>query len=98
MGKKIFVGNLSWNTDDQSLREAFEEFGEVTDAKVITDRETGRSRGFGFVTFEDDRACQEAIEQMNGQSLDGRPLRIDEAQERSGPRGGGGGGGGRGRY
>jgi len=96
MGKKLFVGGLSWDTDDQGLRSAFEEFGVVEDAKVISDRETGRSRGFGFVTFQDDEAGVNAIEQMNGAELDGRNLNVNEAQERA-PRGGGGGGrGGRG--
>ncbi len=96
MSKKLFVGSLSWNVDDHQLRTAFEPFGEVTDAKVINDRETGRSRGFGFVTFADAQAGNAAIEQMNGQSLDGRTINVNEAQERA-PRGGGGGGG-RGRW
>ena len=95
MSKKLFVGGLSWNTDDQGLRAAFEAHGEVTDAKVITDRDTGRSRGFGFVTFSDEAAGTAAMEEMNGVELDGRRLNVNEAQERS--RGGGGGGrGGRG--
>jgi RNA recognition motif-containing protein len=82
MAKKLFVGNLSWNTRDESLYEAFAQFGEVTDAKVITDRETGRSRGFGFVTFADEQAGQDAMSAMDGQELDGRPIRVNEAQER----------------
>lgn len=82
MAKKLFVGNLSWNTRDESLYEAFSQFGEVTDAKVITDRETGRSRGFGFVTFADEQAGQDAMSAMDGQELDGRPIRVNEAQER----------------
>ena len=90
--KKLFVGGLSWGTDDQGLREAFESFGEVTDAKVITDRETGRSRGFGFVTFANPEDGDRAIEEMDGQPLDGRNIRVNEAQERRGPRPGGGGG------
>jgi len=93
MAKKLFVGNLSWNTGDDSLFEAFTQFGEVTEAKVITDRDTGRSRGFGFVTFEDDDAGEKAISAMNGVELDGRELRVNEAQERrsnGGNRGGGG--------
>lgn len=93
MSKKLFVGGLSWGTDDQSLRAAFEKFGVVEDATVIADRDTGRSRGFGFVTFLDDSAAEAAISGMNGASLDGRTLNVNEAQERS-PRGGGGGGGG----
>ena len=93
MSKKLFVGGLSWGTDDNGPYNAFSAFGEVTDAKVITDRETGRSRGFGFVTFstqEDAKAAQEA---MNGSTLDGRTLNVDLANDR-GPRTGGGGGGG----
>ena len=88
--KRLFVGGLSWNTSDQGLREAFERFGEVTDAKVITDRDTGRSRGFGFVTFADDQAGATAIAEMNGTELDGRSIRVNEAEERN--FGGGGGG------
>lgn len=90
MSKKLFVGGLAWATDDQGLREAFEAFGEVLDAKVITDRETGRSRGFGFVTFSDAGDANSAIEQMDGAQLDGRRVNVSEARER---RGGGGGGG-----
>lgn len=97
MSKKLFVGGLAWATDDSGLRTAFERFGEVTDAKVIIDRDTGRSKGFGFVTFSDDNAGQQAIDEMNGSDLDGRTVRVDEAQDRQ--RGGGGarrgGGGGR---
>lgn len=93
MSKKLFVGSLSWNTDDAGLLSAFERFGEVTDAKVISDRETGRSRGFGFVTFADDASADAAMNEMNGSELDGRTINVNEAQERS-PRGGGGGGGG----
>ena len=95
MSKKLFVGGLAWATDDQGLRAAFEQFGPVADAKVITDRDTGRSRGFGFVTFDDGAAADTAIEQMNGAQLDGRTLNVDEARDRRGG-GGGGGGGGRG--
>lgn len=95
MGKKLFVGGLSWNTNDEGLLDAFSAFGEVTDAKVITDRDTGRSRGFGFVTFAESDAASTAIAQMDGTELDGRTIRVNEAEDR-GPRGGGGGGGGRG--
>ena len=96
MGNKLFVGSLSWGTTDDNLREAFEAFGAVADAKVITDRDSGRSRGFGFVTFEEEGAAQTAIEQMDGSSLDGRTIRVNEAHDRKdrGGRGGGGGGGG----
>ncbi len=94
--KKLYVGNLPWTISEDDLKEFFGSFGSVASVAIITDRDTGRSRGFGFVEMEDadaDRAIQEA----NGKELGGRSLRIDEAQERS--RGsGGGGGGGRGRY
>jgi len=79
---KLFVGSLSWDTTDQSLREAFERFGEVVEAKVITERDSGRSRGFGFVTFTDDEAGRNAISEMDGAELDGRTIRVDEARER----------------
>jgi len=95
MSEKLFVGGLAWATTDDSLRQAFSAFGEVTDAKVITDRDTGRSRGFGFVTFSDATQATAATEGMNGAELDGRAIRVDSARERSGG-GGGGGGGGRG--
>ncbi|MEZ4462782.1 MAG: RNA-binding protein [bacterium] len=93
--KKLFVGSLAWGTTDESLREAFEAFGAVSDAKVITDRETGRSRGFGFVTFEQAEDADAAIDAMNGAELDGRNIAVNEAQDRRRD-GGGGGGGGRG--
>lgn len=92
MGKKVYVGGLAWATDDNGLADAFSAFGAVTEAKVITDRETGRSRGFGFVTYEEESAAQAAINEMNGKDLDGRSLNVSEARERT-PRGGGGGGG-----
>jgi len=92
MSKKLFVGSMSWGTTADSLREAFAQFGEITDAVVISDRDTGRSRGFGFVTFSEDDSANKAIEQMNGTELDGRTINVNEALERSG---GGGGGGGR---
>jgi cold-inducible RNA-binding protein len=91
MGKKVFVGGLSWNTNDDGLRQAFERFGTVDEAKVIQDRETGRSRGFGFVTFSDESGAQSAISGMDGKELDGRTIKVNEAQDK--PRGGGGGGG-----
>jgi RNA recognition motif-containing protein len=93
MSKRLFVGGLSWDTDEAGLRAAFEPFGSVNDVKVITDRETGRSRGFGFVGFDDTQSADDAIAQMDGTDLDGRTIRVNEAQERQ-PRGGGGGGGG----
>lgn len=93
----IYVGNLSFSTDDDSLRAAFEAFGAVSSAKVVMDRETGRSRGFGFVEMDDAQAAQSAIEGTNGKDLDGRNLRVNEARPREErPRSGGGGfGGGR---
>ena len=97
MGKKLYVGGLSWNTDDNGLRSAFEQFGTVEDAKVITDRDSGRSRGFGFVTFGNEEDAQTAIQKMHGAELDGRSLNVNEAQDKRGGGGGGGGGGGRGR-
>ena len=97
MSKKLFVGGLAWATDDNGLRAAFETYGEVTDAKVITDRESGRSRGFGFVTFADEASGTKAIEEMDGAELDGRRLTVNVARQDN-RRGGGGGGGGRGGY
>ena len=95
MAKKLFVGGLAWATTSEGLREAFSSFGEVTDARVITDRETGRSRGFGFVSYEDEAAAEAALQEMDGAELDGRALRVNEANEREQrPRGGGGGRGG----
>ena len=84
MGKKLFVGSLSWDTTDESLRQAFEAFGTVREARVILDRNTNKSRGFGFVTFNDDAEAEAAIAQMNGAMLDGRTIRVNEAEERRG--------------
>ena len=94
MSNKLFVGGLAWATTDDSLRAHFEAFGEVTDAKVITDRDTGRSRGFGFVTFAEGDNAASAQGELHGTELDGRSIRVDQATERGG--GGGGGGGHRG--
>ncbi|GAB4829895.1 Cinnamyl-alcohol dehydrogenase Flavonol reductase/cinnamoyl-CoA reductase [Ancistrocladus abbreviatus] len=91
---RCFVGGLAWATDDQTLGRAFSQFGEVLESKVINDRETGRSRGFGFVTFATKQAMRDAIEGMNGQNLDGRNITVNEAQSRGNGGGGGGGGGG----
>ncbi|KAH0466822.1 hypothetical protein IEQ34_004060 [Dendrobium chrysotoxum] len=93
---RLFIGGLSWSTDDKSLQRAFSTFGDVLESKVINDRETGRSRGFGFVTFGNEQAMRDAIEGMNGQNLDGRNITVNQAQSRSGGGGGGGGGGYRG--
>lgn len=92
MSNKLFCGGLAWGTTDDTLMDAFTPFGEVTEAKVITDRETGRSRGFGFVTFADSTEASAARDEMDGASLDGRTIKVDVAQERK-PREGGGGGG-----
>jgi len=98
----IYVGNLSWNTDDRSLTDLFSQYGQVESARIIEDRETGRSRGFGFVEMPDDNEGRAAIEALNGYEHDGRPLKVNEARPREerprrGPGGGGGGGrGGRG--
>lgn len=96
MSKKLFVGSLAWGTDSEALKGAFESFGQVEEAVVVTDRHSGRSRGFGFVTFAEDDAATKAIEGMNGTELDGRTISVSEAQERGdrprrGPGGGGGG-------
>ncbi len=92
---KLYVGNLPYNTTDDDLRDAFAAHGSVSSARVIMDRETGRSRGFGFVEMADDTQGQAAISAMNGASLDGRTLTVNEARPRA-DRPGGGGGGGRG--
>ncbi|OVA07030.1 RNA recognition motif domain [Macleaya cordata] len=90
---RCFVGGLAWATDDQSLEKAFSSFGEVVESKIINDRETGRSRGFGFVTFSNEQSMRDAIEGMNGQNLDGRNITVNEAQSRGSGGGGGSGGG-----
>ncbi|KAL4074311.1 hypothetical protein J3A83DRAFT_4128174, partial [Scleroderma citrinum] len=89
MSAKVYVGNLSWNTTDETLREAFGEFGEIIDAIVMKDRETGRSRGFGFVTFSSGAGADAAINGLHEQELDGRRIRVNLANAK----GGGGGGG-----
>lgn len=91
---KLFVGGLSWGTDDQSLREAFTEFGDVIEARVILDRDSGRSRGFGFVSFSSGEEAASALSAMDGKEIQGRSVRVNYAAERSrGPAGGGYGGG-----
>ena len=93
MGTKLYVGNLSYNTSGDALREAFSQNGrEVTSVQIIMDRETGRSRGFAFVEMSTPEGAQQAMQELDGQELDGRMLRINEARERE-PRGPGGGGG-----
>ncbi len=91
MGKKIFVGNLSFDTTSADLESLFAQAGTITSATVITDRDTGRSRGFGFVEMSSASEAQKAIQDLNGKELQGRTLNVSEARERSG--GGGGGGG-----
>jgi hypothetical protein len=93
---KLFVGGLSWDTNDDGLREAFAKFGSVSEAKVIMNPQTGRSKGFGFVTFATSDEAQRAMAEMNGQELDGRTIKVDEAEDKRRNGGGGGGFGGRG--
>ncbi len=99
MAKNIYVGNLGWDVTADDLLTLFQSFGGVARAQVITDRETGRSRGFGFVEMENDREADTAIENLNGTPFRGRPLTVNEARPREERSGGGGyGGGGRGSY
>jgi RNA recognition motif-containing protein len=95
MGNRLYVGNLSFNTGTDALRDAFAQYGEVTDVDVVTDRQKGQPRGFGVVTIGTSAAAQAAIAGMNGSTLDGRSLRVNEAEERQGGRGGEFGGGGK---
>ena len=95
MGNKLYVGNLAYSVRDDSLQQAFSQFGSVTSAKVMMDRDTGRSKGFGFVEMGSDAEAQAAINGMNGQALEGRAIVVNEArprEERPGGFGGGGGG------
>jgi RNA recognition motif-containing protein len=94
VGKKLYVGNLSYQETSSELEQLFSQFGTVTSAQVIQDRETGRSKGFGFVEMGSDAEAQAAINAMNGNEIDGRALTVNEARPKEG--GGGGGGGGRG--
>jgi len=101
MGNKLYVGNLAYSVRDESLQQAFSQFGSVASAKVMMDRETGRSKGFGFVEMGSDAEAQAAINGMNGQTLEGRAIVVNEArprEDRPGGFGGGGGGGSRGGY
>ncbi|NLS78161.1 MAG: RNA-binding protein [Chloroflexi bacterium] len=105
MAKKLYVGNMSYSTTEARLREVFEAYGEVTSVNVVTDRETGRPRGFAFVEMANDPEAQAAIAALNGKDLDGRDLNVAEARPSEGRGGGGGrggfgggGGGGRGGY
>jgi RNA recognition motif-containing protein len=96
MAKNIYVGNLVWEANQDDLLALFQEFGQVQSAQVMADRETGRSRGFGFVVMENDADAQKAIDALNGQPFKGRALTVNEARPRE--ERGGGGGGGRGGY
>jgi len=110
MSKKLYIGNLSFSVRDEELSNAFASFGTIVSARVVMDRDTGRSKGFGFVEFDSDDAGQNAIESMNGKELSGRPINVSEARPQTdrprgggfrggnggGPRGGGRDGGGRG--
>jgi len=103
MAKKLYVGNLAFSVTDDELMQAFTSFGNILSARVVMDRMTGRSKGFGFVEVEDDSQADDAINKMNGQTIGGRPVRVSEAKPQEdrprGPRrdgGGFGGGGGRG--
>jgi cold-inducible RNA-binding protein len=84
MSTKLYIGNLAWGTNTDRLREAFSAFGEVTDAIVMVDRESGRSRGFGFVTFSNEQQANDAVSRMNDQDLDGRRIRVALAAAREG--------------
>ncbi|HMA95086.1 MAG TPA: RNA-binding protein, partial [Polyangiaceae bacterium] len=91
MGNRLYVGNLSFNATTETLRSTFAEYGDVTDVHLVTDRQTGQSRGFGFVTMGSAAAASKAMSQLNGSMLDGRALKVNEAEDR--PAAGGGGGG-----
>jgi cold-inducible RNA-binding protein len=80
MNNKLFVGGISWNTKEEGLKEFFSQVGTVVEAKIITDRMTGRSKGFGFVTMENEEQAQKAVKELNGKELDGRTLRVSEAR------------------
>lgn len=82
-GNKLYIGNLSWNCDDYGLADLFTDFGSVLEAKVVMDRETGKSRGFGFVTFNSAAEANEAVSRMDGQEVDGRQLRVNVAEDRA---------------
>ncbi|HEY8748182.1 MAG TPA: RNA-binding protein, partial [Tepidisphaeraceae bacterium] len=98
MGKKLYVGNLSYNVSSSDLEQLFAQHGTVQSAEVIQDRDTGRSKGFGFVEMGSDEEAQAAIAALSGQQHDGRALTVNEAKPREPRSGGGGGGGGRGGY
>jgi len=97
MGKKLYIGNLSYSVDSNQLNSLFSQVGPVDSANVIMDRDTGRSKGFAFVEFAEEGHAQAAIEKFNGSELEGRAMNVSEAKPQA-PRTGGGGGGGRGGY
>ena len=97
MGKKIYVGNLSYSVTNDSLAQKFADFGTVDSAKVVIDRDTNRSKGFGFVEMSNDDEAEQAIAKLNGTEFEGRQLNVNEARPQA-PREGGGGGGGRGGF
>lgn len=93
MGRRLYIGNLSYNTTEMDLRDVFGQMGTVAEAKVVMDRDSGRPRGFAFVEMSSDQEAQEAIAQLDGRELGGRAIKVNEAQERGGGGGYGGGGG-----
>jgi RNA recognition motif-containing protein len=105
MAKKIYVGNMNYNTNEDTLRQLFAQYGEVASVNVITDRYTGRAKGFGFVEMSSEDAARAAMAALNGKEVDGRQLKVNEANDKprdsnrdSNRGGGGGGGGGKSRY
>ena len=98
MGKRLYVGNLPYSITSEELQEMFGQHGNVTSAQVVSDRETGRSKGFGFVEMSTDEEATSAIENLNGKDMGGRSLTVNEARPKEERSGGGGGGGGRGGY
>jgi len=92
MGRKLYVGNLPYSANQDSLQETFSQCGTVDSVNVITDRDTGQSKGFGFVEMSSDSEAQKAIQELNGTEIDGRAIKVNEAKPKA-PRGGGGGGG-----
>ncbi len=98
MSKKLYVGNLSYSTTSSQLEELFAPFGKVDSANVVEDRDSGRSKGFGFVEMSNDAEAQAAIQALNGKQVDGRTIKVNEARPREGGGGGGGRGGRGGRY
>ena len=97
MGRKLYVGNLPYSVTEENLRETFSACGTVDSANMITDRDTGQSKGFGFVEMSSDSEAQKAIQELNGTTMDNRQIKVNEAKPRQ-PRGGGGGGGGGNRW